>query len=515
MSNTPPAFVLDWTSTGVDVLCPFVSCKEKYHHHGYSILEEGRLNTRSAGCPRRELRYRLLFPYEDDPLVKNFGFLLDRKNMRWRTVAEEIQDPRTEKDEQELLCSNLANISISTTADRYVLESDEALLFVSECVNNNYVACKKRLDAAEYPEALVKGKNPHNGKTALSFACEEGHLKIVKLLCQYGADLDNVDNDGYTPLILAIVHGRGKTAYYLAKLGASLFIMNSDGQTVLEMAKTALKELKDLGWSRATTPIYLSGVGSTDATEQVEKRNAVLREIQQQKEGLKNLIDLYIALQPERTIHKRALAEPRNNAFSIIQTNGSQWPRVSFNKTLFETNMAKENKAFAFLDRGRPFEHIQSTAISGYTAGKCGSDDGCLDRSLWTSRVMKYCEAIGHELPLVDQYGISVPKSYHACHAEKQLMAYFLWMHTTLDRYFADSGDDDEIWGNCNEIDHLEYCKPDVASMRKDIYVSREPCPDCKLFQERLHSKTGIFFNLFFIKPITTAGSQKGIGQHS
>lgn len=114
-------------------------------------------------------------------------------------------------------------------------------------------------------------------------------------------------------------------------------------------------------------------------------------------------------------------------------------------------------------------------------------------------------------------------------------MAYFLWMHTTLDRCFTDSrydtdnaeaarndeeysddcsddgageneddgnAEDNEIWGNCHEIHDLELCKPDVASMKKDIYVSREVCSDCKRFQKLLHSKTGIFFNIFFIKPI-------------
>ena len=37
----------------------------------------------------------------------------------------------------------------------------------------------------------------------------------------------------------------------------------------------------------------------------------------------------------------------------------------------------------------------RKNAIKGYTAGEFGNDDGCLDRSLWTSRVMSYCNAIG------------------------------------------------------------------------------------------------------------------------
>lgn len=166
--------------------------------------------------------------------------------------------------------------------------------------------------------------------------------------------------------------------------------------------------------------------------------------------------------------------------------------------------MAKEIKTFAFLDRGKPFEHIQAAAVSSFTSG--GIDDGCLDRSLWTSRVMKYCKVVGHELALVDQYGRKVPKEYHACHAEKQLMAYFLWMHTTLDGEFEDRNDDDdeEIWGNCDKIRDLDACKPDATSMKKDIYSSKEPCLDCTKFRERIHKKTGILFNLFFIKPIVT-----------
>ena len=506
MNNIPPAFVLNWTSTDVDILCPFPSCDQKVHHHGYSIPTKGRFNTRQASCyPPRELKYRLLFPYEDDPLVRNFSFLLDRKKMRWRSIADELEDPRIDKEGEELLCTKLARTRISTTADQYILDGEEATWFLSECVSRDHVACKRRLETSEHPEALVKGKDPRNGQTALSCACEEGHLEIVELLCQHGADLDSVDNKGHTPLMLAILHGHGETAYYLAQLGASLFVTDNNGTTVIEMAKTAFQELKELEWSKATIPIYSSGMGSPGGIEQVAKRNAVLQRIKEGKEGLRHVIDLYMALKLERNVQKRALIEPKeDNTFSIIQSSETRGPRVSFNKTLFETKMANENKAFAFLDRGRPFEHIQSTAVSGYTAGEFGNDDGCLDRSLWTSRVMNYCKVIGHKLQRVDQYGRRVPESYHACHAEKQLMAYFLWMHTTLDQGFEDSNDNGEIWGNCYQIGDLETCKPDVAFMKKDIYVSREPCPDCKLFQKRLHEKAGIFFNLFFIKPIVT-----------
>ncbi|KAH9205437.1 hypothetical protein DL95DRAFT_470590 [Leptodontidium sp. 2 PMI_412] len=422
--------------------------------------------------------------------------------MMWTSVADELEDPRIDK-EGELLRAKLTRTRISETLEQYILDGEEARGFVSECVNGDLVACKRRLELSEHSETLVQGKDPRDGKTALSCVCEEGHLEVVDLLCQHGADLESVDNEGLTPIMLATLNGHGKTAYYLAQLGASLFVMDNNGTTVIEMAKTAFQELNELEWSKATIPIYSSGMGSPDGMEQVEKRNAALRRIKERKEGLRHVIDLYMALKPERNIQERALTERKEgNTFSIIQLNETHRPRVLFNKTLFETTMAKENKAFAFLDRGRPFEHIQATAVSGYTAGECGNDDGCLDRSLWTSRVMEYCKVIGHELQRVDQYGRTVSEISQACHAEKQLMAYFLWMHTTLDQDFEDSNDDGEIWGNCYEIGDLGTCKPNVASMKKDIYVSREPCRDCTRFQKRLHEKAGILFNLFFIKPI-------------
>ena len=75
-------------------------------------------------------------------------------------------------------------------------------------------------------------------------------------------------------------------------------------------------------------------------------------------------------------------------------------------------------------------------------------------------------------------------------------------MHTTVDRSFEDSNDNGEVWGSCYEIDKMQTCKPNVVSMKKDIYVSREPCLDCMLFQQRLYEKAGILLNFFIIKPI-------------
>ncbi|CZS92379.1 uncharacterized protein RAG0_02796 [Rhynchosporium agropyri] len=479
--NIPAAFVLNWTTARVEIICPFASCDEKVHGHGYTPPSENYLNTREAHC-YRQLRYRLLFPYEDDPLVRDFGFLLDRQNLKRRTIANGLEDPRIDEAE-ERLSTLLHETRLSNSSHNYSLDSKDVRQFLSDCVNDEYLSCKHQLETSKQLEVLVKGKDSCSGKTALSFVSEEGHLEIAKLLCEHGAELESVDNNGRTPVMLAILHGRGQNALHLARLGASLFVKDKAGTTLIQTAKTAFQKLSEWEWAKAKTPIYGSEMGSSEAMEQVDIRNRALKDIKERKEGLN----------PYGKV---------DDSFCIIQRNKLHRPRVSLSKVLFETDMDKERKTFAFLDRGRPFESIQAAAVSGYTAGTVGDSDGCLNRDLWTSTVMKYCRAIGHELAQIDQYGRPVPEIFHASHAEKQLMAYFLWMHTTMDRNFEESNDEGELWGSSDELRELYKSKPDVASLKKDIYVSREPCDDCKRFQQRVLAEEGVCFNFLFIKPI-------------
>ncbi len=213
---------------------------------------------------------------------------------------------------------------------------------------------------------------------------EEGELLSTllaeKLLCEHGAELDSINNSGQTPLMLTTLNGYGQTASYLAWLGASLFVNDNNGTTLIQRAKTAFQELSQLEWSRAKTSIYSTGMGSSDAMEQVDSRNRALQIIKERKEGLNQVIDLYWALKPERDIEKSALTKCKvDNTFRIIERNEAHRPQVSFSKVIFETHMAKESKAFAFLDRGRPFDNIQAAAVSGYTAGEVRNSDGCLN----------------------------------------------------------------------------------------------------------------------------------------
>ena len=53
------------------------------------------------------------------------------------------------------------------------------------------------------------------GRTALWYASYDGHLPIVKLLVEAGADTDRADNNGKTPRAIATERGHAAVAKYL------------------------------------------------------------------------------------------------------------------------------------------------------------------------------------------------------------------------------------------------------------------------------------------------------------
>ena len=76
-----------------------------------------------------------------------------------------------------------------------------------------------------------------NGDTALIRACEYGHLEVVKLLIENGAELNmQEEGDGDTALILACRRGHLEIAKLLIKKGADIHKQDKRGNTALILA---------------------------------------------------------------------------------------------------------------------------------------------------------------------------------------------------------------------------------------------------------------------------------------
>ena len=80
----------------------------------------------------------------------------------------------------------------------------------------------------------VYGEYP--GHTALTKACWEGYLEIVKCLLAAGADKDKATNSGHTPLIGAAYKGHVEIVRLLLAAGAHKNNVTSDGETALSLA---------------------------------------------------------------------------------------------------------------------------------------------------------------------------------------------------------------------------------------------------------------------------------------
>ena len=77
---------------------------------------------------------------------------------------------------------------------------------------------------------------PKPGLTALHFAATHGHIDLVQLLCDHGADINVPDSTGRTALSLAIRQGFVEIQQFLISLGSSLSTVDQSGKTLLHDA---------------------------------------------------------------------------------------------------------------------------------------------------------------------------------------------------------------------------------------------------------------------------------------
>jgi len=86
--------------------------------------------------------------------------------------------------------------------------------------------------------ALVNQKN-FGGATSLHIACREKNFEIVKILIDNGADVNVVDNEGWTPLMRAALTGDNDIVNLLLQNGAQANSINSIGESAIIHATTA------------------------------------------------------------------------------------------------------------------------------------------------------------------------------------------------------------------------------------------------------------------------------------
>ncbi|KAG5278954.1 hypothetical protein AALO_G00104560 [Alosa alosa] len=86
----------------------------------------------------------------------------------------------------------------------------------------------------------------HSGMAAIHEAVLSGNLACVKLLLEYGADIHQRDEEGWTPLHMACSDSFPEIARYLLSLGADVDAENEDGDKPADLIDPECKELLEL-----------------------------------------------------------------------------------------------------------------------------------------------------------------------------------------------------------------------------------------------------------------------------
>lgn len=511
-------------------------------------------------------QYRVLYPFQDHGETKNMWWLKDVAICGFRTVSMNIFDPdyreagegvsgdvgfqldlsdtdRSEasmdqpSDDLEKKMSQLnltADESIQiapkspevpTKSPETRSRSQEEILFIGFCLTNDHEAVDRMLKEVSVEPSLAAFVLPGSKKSILQVACEEGHVQTVDVLLKNGADLQHTDGAGSTALGCAFQYGHFEVANRLIDAGAVEGMFSKQRTEYINQIKLAIttreNRLSDFkrvlgrqthyeqGRMRQKKMFYGNRTSVTEPTNpctpiKVGKGSepALKRELVGLKTILKRLD------QDEHKFRSRFI--PKRNSSNQCQAATAYFSPAELDSNISRRALIAEEisnveldgpwRTVACLSRGNILPDI--FAISGWRDGIYRGNKDTLRRSFWLDRVFNLAKLVGHTLEPHQSYDGARPGSWHACHAEKQLLAFFISTHTSTDL----QRDGDE-----NEKNTMNCSPPSLAKLQANIFVSQpwkeeraEICEDCWQFCE----KVVMYFKLSIRLWLITAGKE-------
>jgi len=343
--------------------------------------------------------------------------------------------------------------------------------------NVDYV--REYLDSSPENRLFIRGVDK-GGKTALLIAACEKYPAIVKLLLERGADPNFQTEEGRTPLMEGALWGRYENVEHLLGHGANKCIKDSHGLRAIDLAAPS---------DRNEEERYRRSGGE----------HQVYNEITYTANRTRRMI---ISMLRDDISDQISAAEKGNIEDQFFHKSAS---RVRLFAPIAEYEISSPYKTIARLERGGRYPSI--AAMSGWSHGKTvplvsGND--------WTSEVIRIAHTIGHDLD-PDRKDGGVQGQFHACHAEKQLIAYFISKHVFLepetrapkkafeylDTYYCTQADLEEAAREGEYVEggtlHELAAKAPPASLKQaSILVSSPPCRDCVRFIEVVNAKLNL-----------------------
>ena len=500
-----------WNESQVYVRCP--AC-EDIHCHGF----DGRydvVHRRASHCKYGIIswNYKMKFPLYE--YLGDLGYEIDKRQALFVTAGEDPTAYFAAQEDHSLLrpptnFDNKRKWTEAVETIHYSLEeygisggytSNRFSEIIADLVMGKVEQVRRYLNTSTEADILLYGiqatkiKRYHNngsepddetspdeeelcitGNTALHLAARENYPRMVELLLQKEVDPNAADIDGRVPLVEAALWGRVENVKLLLKYGA-------DKELECVRRGRLLKAIDFARPSRENTEERYQRSGDKD---QVYKENTRDRDLDRRA-----IVLLLGGGQEEQRLDRLRLA---GFAFARSPTNENLVTFISH----FE--VPGKWKTIAVMDRGSQFQLV--AAMSGWAHGTdtnvrvAGKD--------WTPEVLRLSSKVEHALEPHSHDG-GVPGQFYACHAEKQLVLFFINKHL-FQQHELPEGDmaspmrslsledisAEEFAEHRQKLLRLQEVEPPVRHQNVRILVSRQVCDDCRSFIDLVNS----YFNL-------------------
>ncbi|OJJ51843.1 hypothetical protein ASPSYDRAFT_96116 [Aspergillus sydowii CBS 593.65] len=427
MSIYPEADVLWWDACSFYVRCPHC---EGIHRHGGNW--EGP-KTQVPHCGNTE-DYLCCFPFNDQGQV---AYEIDKKSCRFVNICVPSDTGRHDVGSLADELAAKANVTVNQNADRgesdpsierdtqeieviILKDGDESWeekkikFAIDDCVNGRVGSIRQYLDASQEAHIFLSGRDS-NGNSTLIMAAAEESSAIVALLLERGAKVNAVNCHGTSPLMEAVFWGRLENVKLLLENGADKELRDNDNQQAIDLARPTLKNRRNRyeraggDMSSSRMPVYPEDTFKRDID-----RQSIVRVLG--GEDRKSEITYGNPPSVEQAAYYSYSHSPSKDSL-VLQGPIESYPMTNSWKTV------------ARLDRGGRFQSVG--AMSGWSHNPVQSLR--VDGRKWTDEVFYISAVVGHNLTpdCADQ---ARPGQYHACHAEKQLIAYLIDRHTFVPR---------------------------------------------------------------------------------
>ncbi|RLN57735.1 hypothetical protein BBJ28_00019699 [Nothophytophthora sp. Chile5] len=502
MENAPVQW---WNSKHIVVLCPYC---EKTHSHGFGggqIAYDGIQRRSDCSGQAGGGEYMVVFPF--DMVRETAAYEINKREGKF-VVAKLLTEPddgasssvasgpsnNEPARETETTDQNRPRFSEASTR-RDTMEFDGVQMPIDICdVKFAILACidgkvgrvlmyLRMFHGTDDYAIFLRGVD-ESGYTALGIAAMETTPDMVKLLLDYGSDVNARNHNGRTPLMEAALWGRRENVKILLKWGADKTLRDQAGKLAIDLAQRV------------------------DDNE--EERDSRVKDYQE-------------SIQASRARRQivRMLQDPVTQDDSPEDQNPRYVPHLGKIELVTPIALAPNADGHASgwnhdasLDRGRKFPviHASSREIDGVTETVVNC------QSLWQS-VTKIASIIGHPLPVSSQ-DHDEPGQCSANHAEKQLIAYFIDKHQFLpgdvmseneqndlrwrgEYGYGESDDEDDEDGEDKArrvLTQLKRVEPPVCLKRATVLSTTAACLDCETFCRRVNAYFSL--DLFIQSPV-------------